>query len=148
MSEPQFPREAIYAALFALASNAADFETATRRIKDYSDVGQATQPALLQVELGEKWNARVGMPPVVTLNCRLFVYCESNDPTEPVSTQMNTLLDAVTQALAPQILPHGPFRQTLGGLVQHAGITGEVTIAEGLSGQSEAVIPIEILVNN
>ena len=147
MSEPQFSREAIYAALFQLASTAADFETATRRIKDYSDVDQATQPALLQVQLGEKWNARAGMPPVVMLNCRLFVYCESNDPTQPVSTQMNSLLDAVTQALAPPLLPHGPFRQTLGGLVQHAGITGEVTIAEGLSGQSEAVIPIEILVN-
>jgi len=38
------------------------------------------------------------------------------------------------------------FRQTLGGLVQHAAIAGEITIAEGLSGQSEAVIPIEILV--
>ena len=147
MSEPQFSREAIYAALFALAGNAADFQTATRRIKDYSDVDQSTQPALLQVELGEKWNARIGMPPVVTLNCRLFIYCESNDPTLPVSTQMNTLLDAVTAALAPPLLPHGPFRQTLGGLVQHAGIAGEVTIAEGLSGQSEAVIPIEILVN-
>lgn len=147
MSEPQFSRESIYAALFALAGNAVAFETATRRIKEYSDVDQATQPALLQVELGEKWDSRIGMPPVVTLNCRLFVYCESNDPTQPVSTQMNALLDALTNALAPPLLPNGPFRQTLGGLVQHAGISGEVTISEGLSGQSEAVIPVEITVN-
>jgi hypothetical protein len=148
MSEPQFAREAIYAALFSLLSNAASFRTATRRIKDYSDVDQATQPALLQVELGEKWNARPGAPPVVTLAARLFVYCESGDPSAPVSAQMNALLDAVTAALAPPLLPHGSFRQTLGGLVQHAGIAGEVTIAEGLSGQSEAVIPLEILVNS
>lgn len=148
MSEPQFAREAIYAALFSLLSGAAAFRTASRRIKDYSGVDQATQPALLQVELGEKWNARTGAPPVVTLAARLFLYCESNDPTRPVSAQMNGLLDAVTAALAPPMLPHGPFRQTLGGLVQHAGIAGEVTIAEGLSGQSEAVIPIEILVNS
>ena len=147
MSEPQFAREAIYAELFALASGAASFQTATRRIKDYSDVDQATQPALLQVELGEKWNARVGLPPVVTLTARLFVYCESNDPTEPVSSQMNALLDAVTNALAPPVQPHGTFRQTLGGLVQHAGIAGDITISEGLSGQSEAIIPVEILVN-
>ncbi len=147
MSEPQFSREAIYAALFALISGSGVFATATRRIKEYSDVDQATQPALLQIELGERWDARIGMPPVVTLNCRLFVYCESNDPTTPVSTQMNALLDALTHALAPPLLPHGSFRQTLGGLVQHAGLSGEVTIAEGLSGQSEAVIPIEILVN-
>jgi hypothetical protein len=148
MSEPQFSREAIYAGLFALVGAAPGFRTATRRIKDYSDVDQATQPTLLQVELGEKWNARTGMPPVVTLSARLFLYCEENDPAEPVSTQMNALLDAVTAALAPPDLPHGPFRQTLGGLVQHAGISGEIAIAEGLSGQSEAVIPIEILVNN
>lgn len=148
MSEPQFSREAIYAALFALTSSAAGFRTATRRIKEYSDVDQATQPALLQVELGEKWNTRVGLPPVVTLTCRLFVYCESNDPTEPVSTAMNGLLDALMTALAPPVLPCGTFRQALGGLVQHAGIAGDITIAEGLSGQSEAVIPIEILVNS
>src|ERR1700722_14478829 len=147
MSEPLFSREAIYTALFALAGGSADFKTATRRIKDYSDVDQATQPALLQVQLGEKWNARVGLPPVVTLSARLFLYCEENDLTEPVSTQMNALLDAVMAALAPPIIPHGPFRQTLGGLVQHAAISGEIAIAEGLSGQSEAVIPIEILVN-
>lgn len=147
MNEPQFSRETIYAALFALVAGAAGFATSTRRIKDYSDVDQATQPALLQVELGEKWNARVGLPPVVTLNARLFVYCESNDPTQAVSTQMNGLLDAVTNALAPAPEPRGAFRQTLGGLVQHAGIAGDIVIAEGLSGQSEAVIPIEILVN-
>jgi hypothetical protein len=147
MSEPQFTRETIYAALFALVAANPAFRTATRRIKDYSDVDQATQPALLQVELGEKWNARVGAPPVVTLSARLFLYCEENDPTEPVSTQMNALLDAVMAALAPPIIPHGPFRQTLGGLVKHAGITGEIAIAEGLSGQSEAVVPVEILVN-
>jgi hypothetical protein len=147
MSEPQFAREAIYAALFARLSGAAPFRTATRRIREYADVDQATQPALLQVELGEKWNARPGAPPVVTLAARLFLYCESNDPTAPVSSGMNALLDAVSNALAPPLSPHGPFRQTLGGLVQHAGIAGEITIAEGLSGQSEAVVPIEILVN-
>ena len=148
VSEPQIVRESIYAALFALLGAAAPFRTATRRIKDYADVDQATQPALLQLELGEKWNARTGAPPVVTLEARLFVYCEFNDPGAPVSVQMNALLDAVTAALAPPLLPHGSFRQTLGGLVQHAAVAGEIAIAEGLSGQSEAVIPIEILVNN
>lgn len=145
MSEPQFSREAIFSALFALASNAAGFVTKTRRIKEYADVDSATQPAILQVELGEKWDAAVGKPPVVTLAARLFIYCESSDPTQPVSTQINALLDAVTNALAPTSWQ--TYRQTLGGLVQHARIAGDVTIAEGLSGQSEAVVPIEILAN-
>jgi hypothetical protein len=135
-------REAIYQALFARVSTAADFATATRRIKEYADVDQATQPAILQVELGEKW-AEPGTPPqAVILRAKLFIYCESNDPTEPVSTQINTLMDAVTAALAP---PDIEERQTLGGLVYNTAIVGDVTIAEGLSGQSEVSIPIEIM---
>ena len=50
-------------------------------------------------------------------------------------------MDAVVAALAPADIEE---RQTLGGLAYHAGIAGEVTIAEGLSGQSEIVIPVEI----
>jgi hypothetical protein len=135
-------REAIYQALFARVSTAADFATATRRIKEYADVDQATQPAILQVELGEKW-AEPGTPPqAVILRAKLFIYCESNDPTEPVSTQINTLMDAVAAALAP---PDIEERQTLGGLVYNTAIVGDVTIAEGLSGQSEVSIPIEIM---
>lgn len=135
-------REQIYSALFALASGAANFATATRRIKDYADVDQATQPAILQVELGEKW-AEPGTPPqAVILRAKLFIYCELNDPTEPVSTQINTLMDAVTVALAP---PDIEERQTLGGLVYSVSIVGDVTIAEGLSGQSEVSVPIEIM---
>ncbi|HUO92560.1 MAG TPA: hypothetical protein VMU22_06550 [Rhizomicrobium sp.] len=135
-------REAIYAALFARVSTAADFVTATRRVKEYAEVDQATQPAILQVELGEKW-AEPGTPPQpVVLRAKLFLYCESNDPTSPVATQINNLIDAVVAALAP---PDIEERQTLGGLVYNAAITGEVTIAEGLSGQSEVSIPIEII---
>lgn len=135
-------REQIYAALFGLVSDAADFVTATRRIKEYADVDQATQPAILQVELGEKW-PEPGVPPQsVTLRARLFIYCESNDPTSPVSTQLNTLIDAVVGALTPADVEE---RQTLGGLVYNAAIVGEITIAEGLSGQSEAILPLEII---
>jgi len=135
-------REPIYAALFALVSNAADFVTATRRVKIYADVDQATQPAILQVELGEKW-AEPGTPPqLVTLRAKLFLYCESNDPTTAVSTEINNLLDAVVAALAP---PDIEERQTLGGLVYNVAIAGEITIAEGLTGQSEAVIPLELM---
>jgi len=135
-------REPIYVALFSLVSNAASFVTATRRVKTYADVDQATQPAILQMELGEKW-AEPGTPPqLVTLRAKLFIYCESNDPTEPVSTQINNLLDAVVAALAP---PGAEERQTLGGLVYNVAVAGELTLTEGLSGQSEAAIPLELM---
>jgi hypothetical protein len=135
-------REAVYSALFGLVSSSDLFITATRRIKEYADVDQATQPAVLQLELGEKW-AEHGTPPqAVVLRARLFLYCESNDPTQPVSTQLNALIDAIVDALAPADVED---RQTLGGLVYNAAITGEVTIAEGLMGQSEAIVPVEIM---
>lgn len=135
-------REPIYAALFALVGGAADFVTATRRIKEYADVDQSTQPALLQVELGEKW-AEPGTPPQpVVLRAKLFIYCESSDPTMPVSTQINNLMDAVVTALAPADIEE---RQTLGGLVYNVAIIGDVSISEGLSGQSEVGIPLEIM---
>ena len=135
-------REAVYSSLFGLVSSSDLFVTATRRIKEYADVDQATQPAILQLELGEKW-AEPGTPPqAVTLRARIYIYCESNDPTQPVSTQINAALDAVADALAPDDVDE---RQTLNGLVYNTAITGEVTIAEGLSGQSEAIVPIEIM---
>ncbi|MGD0144683.1 MAG: hypothetical protein ABSC92_16145 [Rhizomicrobium sp.] len=146
MSEPGFVREDIFAALFALVSEAADFETATRRMKVYSAVASGQQPALLQTELGEKWNAPPGTPPVVTLACAIFIYCEQPDPLAAVSTILNPLLDAVMNAIAPD--PFADELQTLGGLVAHCRIAGDVKIAEGLGGQCEAVIPVEILVNH
>jgi hypothetical protein len=146
MAEPGFVREDIFAALFALVSAAADFETATRRIKVYSAVASGQQPALLQIELGEKWIAPPGMPPVVSLSCAIFIYCEQADPTAAVSSILNPLLDAVTNAIAPD--PFADEYQTLGGLVTHCRIAGDVKIAEGLSGQCEAILPVEILVNH
>lgn len=146
MAEPGFVREDIYAALFALVSAAADFETATRRIKVYSAVASGQQPAVLQVELGEKWIAPPGMPAVVALNCAIFIYCEQPDPAAPVSSVLNPLLDAVTNAIAAD--PFADEYQTLGGLVTHCRISGDVKIAEGLGGQCEAIVPVEILVNH
>jgi hypothetical protein len=137
-------REQIYAALFTRVSSAASFVTATRRIKEYADVDQATQPAILQMELGEKWAEPGLAPQAVVLRAKLFIYCESSDPTSPVSTSINNLMDAVVAAIAPADIEE---RQTLGGLVYHAGIAGDVTIAEGLSGQSEIAIPLEIILD-
>jgi hypothetical protein len=134
-------REQVYTTLFYLVGNAAGFETTTRRVKEYNAVDQATQPALLQMQLGETWN-NAEPPQAVGLKAKLFLYCEDNDPGAVLSTQINNLIDAVIAALAPGA---GEDHQTLMGLVANVAIAGEVTIAEGLSGQSEATIPLEIL---
>jgi hypothetical protein len=134
-------REQVYSTLFYLVGGAQGFQTVTRRIKDYNAVDQATQPALLQMQLGETWGD-AEPPQAVGLRAKLFIYCEDNDPGAVLSTQINNLIDAVITVLAP---PAGQDHQTLMGLVANVGIAGEVTIAEGLSGQSEACIPLELL---
>ena len=46
-------REPIYAALFTLASGAANFVTVSRRLRHWSDVGAAEQPALFMIQKSE-----------------------------------------------------------------------------------------------
>jgi len=61
------------------------------------------------------------------------------------SVQINQILDELEAALAP---PPGPsFKQTLGGLVEHCWINGEIQTDEGtLGNQAVAIIPIRMLV--
>jgi hypothetical protein len=62
-------REAIYAALWALAAEAAGFATASRRLRHRSDVGPAEQPALFMSEKGSHAQVKaLGAPVVYTLS--------------------------------------------------------------------------------
>ncbi|HEX3884748.1 MAG TPA: hypothetical protein VHW66_18995 [Stellaceae bacterium] len=143
-------REPIYAALFALVSEAAEFTTADRRLRHWSDVSPAEQPALFVAQ--RKQNAAVktlGAPAEWTLFADIYVYAHSSDPYLSPATILNPLVDAIDAALAPVGLgPGGRAVQTLGmpGLVQHAYITGSVDTDEGVLGdQAVAIIPVEIL---
>jgi hypothetical protein len=135
-------REPIYAALFALLSGAADFVTASRRLRHWSDVGPAEQPALFVVQKSETAEAKAGLPPKWRALVDVYVYAHAPDETTAPATVLNPLLDAVEAALAPS----GAV-QTLGGLVSHVFITGKIETDEGvLGGQAVAIVPIEILV--
>jgi len=138
-------REPVYAALFALVQNAAPFVTASRRLRHWSDVAAAEQPALFAIQKSEtaeerrpllvKWRARVD----------LYLYAQAPDELTPPATVMNPLLDAIEAALAPDPASHV---QSLGGLVQHCWIAGRIETDEGvLGGQAVAIVPVEILVS-
>ena len=139
-------REPIYAALFALVSNAAGFATIDRRLRHWSDVAPAEQPALFQCQTRETAAIRtLGAPIVWTLAAELYLYAHSSDPYQAPATVLNPLLDAVTAALAPDPTT-GIQDLGLPAMVRHVSIAGKIETDEGMLGdQAIAIIPVEIL---
>ena len=139
-------REPIYAALFARAADAAHFVTVSRRLRHWSEVTPAEQPALFMRQKTETAAIPApGAPTVWTLNIELHIYAHASDPHAAPAAVLNPLIDAVEAALAP---PPATGMQDLGlpAMVQHAWIAGKIDITEGtLRDQAVAVIPVEIL---
>ncbi len=147
-------RESIMAALVACLASA-QFSTPingydswallSRRLKLWSDVASADQPALFITEHGENLAyAAEALPGKCTLNVDLFVYIAAGkDPDCIPARDLNIALDAIAACLAPDPTVG---RQTLGGLVTHCRIEGRIVKDPGdLDGQGLALVPIKIL---
>lgn len=139
-------REPIYAALFALAAAAAEFVTVGRRLRHWSDVAPAEQPALFMSQKSEAAAIpALGAPTVWTLTVDLYVYVHSSDPYLAPATMLNPLIDAVEMALAPSPTT-GLQDLGLPAMVQHAYIAGDIATDEGVLGdQAVAIVPVKIL---
>ena len=139
-------REPIYAALFGLVESAADFAVVDRRLRHWSDVAPAEQPALFMAQKSETADVRtLGATTVWTLAVDLYVYVHSSDPYLAPATVLNPLLDAVEAALAPSAVT-GLQDLGLPAMVQHAYISGRIETDEGVLGdQAVAIVPVEIL---
>lgn len=83
----------------------------------------------------------------IVLEPALFIYTDdASDPNSVPSIMMNSILDAIDAAFAPDD-PNG--KCTLGGLVSSVRATGEVPIAPGdLGGPGISVVPLNVLVPN
>ena len=132
--------------MFDLAADAGGFVTAERRLRHWSDVAPAEQPALFMTQKSETAAVKtLGAPTVWTLNVELYLYAHSSDPYLSPATVLNPLVDAVEAALAPAAITG---LQDLGipSMVQHATIAGKIETEEGVLGdQAIAIIPVEIL---
>jgi hypothetical protein len=139
-------REPIYAALFDLAVGAAGFVTAERRLRHWSDVAPAEQPALFMTQKSEVAAVKtLGAPTVWTLLVEFYLYAHSSDPYLSPATVLNPLVDAVEATLAPAATT-GLQDLGLPSMVQHAMISGKIETEEGVLGdQAIAIIPVEIL---
>ena len=136
-------REPIHAALFAKLAAIPGFKTASRRFKHFGDVAQPDQPALFVIQRRESATTVPGQPTVWLLKVDVLIYVNTGqDKSVAPASILNPLLDAVVAALAPDPITN---KCTLGGLVQHAVIQGEIETDEGQLGeQGLALIPIEI----
>ena len=139
-------REVIYAALWGKVARLPQFRTRSRRLRHWEDVTPDKQPALFQHQRPQTPHQTKGIPPAWNLGAEFYIYhhCGGNETVIP-ATILNELVDAVDQALAPDINQ----LQTLGGLVSHCWITGPVEYYEGIGAlmeQSVVIIPIEIRV--
>ena len=142
-------REPIYAALFALLAGAAGFATASRRLRHWSDVAAAEQPALFMAQKSETAEQKRGLPTKWTCDIDAYLYCRAPDELTPPTAVLNPLLDAIEAALAPASGGDAAANvQTLGGLAFQAWINGKIETDEGtLGGQSVAIVPIRIIVS-
>jgi len=138
-------REQIYTALWELGANAARFASANRRMRHWTDVAPAEQPALFMSEKGgQAAIKKLGAPIVWTLYAEFYIYAHSSDPYLAPATILNPLIDAFEAALAPSPTS-GIQNLGLPQMVQHAYISGKVQTDEGVLGdQGIAIVPVEI----
>jgi hypothetical protein len=137
-------RESIYAALFALVSAVATFKTTSRRLKAWTEIDPADQPAFFQVQKSEGALTQTGQPTRWKMECELVFYVNTGgDESVAPSSIFNPIVDAVVALFDPKVPTQ---TQTLGGLVHYARINGSIQTDEGILGsQAFVMIPIEIM---
>jgi hypothetical protein len=135
-------REAIYAALWAQVADPATFQTSGRILKHWADVTDF--PALFQAQKTETASkSGRGESTKWQLSVDLYIYAKTSQGAIS-ATQINNLLDTITNALEPT---GGSDKQTLGGLVHDCWIDGQIMTDEGTLGDlAVAIIPVHIIV--
>jgi hypothetical protein len=140
-------RETAYSALFALLQGlkaAAAVKTCDRRVRLIDEMSPPELPALFMAVSHQGHRRKEGLPAVRSLKALVFLYAENPDSATAAGVQLNGLLDALDAALEP---PAGQETQTLGGVVHHARIEGEIEVYEGVLGQrAAAIVPVVMLV--
>jgi len=139
-------REAIYAAIFALAP--AGFVTTGRKLVLWDDVKANEMPALFQQQHDETVKGNGNLPTTITGGVTWWVYVHEDESQNLVPSQiLNPLLDEIQAAFAPKPGPWPAGAQTLGGLVSQCYIDGTIETDEGYLGElSIARIPIHFVI--
>jgi hypothetical protein len=141
-------REPIFQALFARAQaatwgpSARGFAYASRRVRLADDL--PAFPALCQAEHAETLERVAGQPPRRTLQAAWIVHFTVAGPDAVGAAVNNLILDALEATLRPDDVDGCC---TLGGLVAHAWIEGDIFKDPGdLDGRALLVAPVRVLV--
>lgn len=120
--------------------------TLTRRLKHFADVGKEQQPCVFMYQRAEHVVPDLpGVQTAWTLDVMLYVYVLH--PGAAAGPVLNPILDAIEQCFNPDNADTGSC--TLGGLVTHATIEGDILIYEGdLDDQEIATVPVRMLVRD
>lgn len=112
----------------------------------WDDVSPDEMPALFLVPNTERNDQTKGLPPKWTIDLDVYLYVNApQNPTLSPSKLINPLLDEIESMLV--IDNRAANTCTLGGLVSHAWISGDILRGEGIISKSEiVVVPINILV--
>lgn len=138
----QAPRETIIEALLNLVSGAAGFRTIGRRLQFPDQVTE--QPAIFVRYLKDHYPERpTGLLPKTVMEAEIWIYATTGSPDAVPDAVLNPLIDAVEAALQPS---PAIGAQTLGGLVVHCWIEGDILKEPGdLDDQAMAMIPVRLL---
>ncbi len=132
------------------APDARRFITVSRRVKLFSDVAFAQQPACFQAEWGDDSAQVTGMPYKTVIQANWIIYqCVGKDKNALGAIENNLILNGVRRVLAPTPSDRGfpDNRNTLGGLVHHCFISGRIFKDPGdIDDQGMMVVPIKLLV--
>lgn len=141
-------REMVMEALLdLLKENLPGFKTFSRRFITYDRISMSAQCPYLVITSGqENYSPResIRLPAKREMQVEITIYLSAGQDQTTIPDQaVNTILDNIDEALAP-IPPQEA--QTLGGLVNHCYIEGDILKVPGdLDGIGVIVIPIKIL---
>jgi hypothetical protein len=148
-------REAVMAALIAKlqsivfsapVNGQTSFAAVSRRLKLWGETPKSQRPALFITEHREQPSYQSETLPIkTTLSVDLFIYIDSSDQNTVPASALNIILDAIDAALKPG--PADNNRQTLGGIVSHCRVDGQVLKDPGdLDGDGLLWVPLKLLV--
>ena len=122
----------------------------SRRLMMWADVDASLRPCAFLRKPHEGFKKQSPTVPVVrTLEFMLYVYVNAK-PVDQGSTAGADQIDDILDALESALQPSGPGvsdnRQTLGGIVFHCWIEGDVPIDAGdLDGDGVTLVPIRVM---
>lgn len=143
-----FTREPIHVALFNKLSTVAAFLTSSRKLQHWSDVPPVMQPAFFLTEsIEDVVNKFPGANPVSEIRFDAYIYVNTGTSQDAPNTAPSTLFNPIVDAIFAALLPDNPVTNkcTLGNLVQHVWIEGQIKTDEGnLGDQGVVIIPIVV----